>query len=34
AEGEPFSRDAMERLLDLAREGIGELFKIQAAVLE
>lgn len=33
AEGEPFSREAMERLLDLAREGISELFKIQAAAL-
>ena len=29
AEGEPFSREAMERLLNLAREGITQLFKIQ-----
>lgn len=29
AEGEPFSREAMDRLLDLARGGILELFKIQ-----
>lgn len=29
AEGEPFARDAMNRLLDLAREGITELMKIQ-----
>lgn len=33
AEGEPFARDAMDRLLNLAREGIGELLKIQATVL-
>jgi ribonuclease PH len=33
AEGEPFAREAMNRLLDLAREGIGELMKIQAAVI-
>jgi ribonuclease PH len=33
AEGEPFSREAMNRLLDLAREGISELFKIQQSVL-
>lgn len=33
AEGEPFTREAMERLLDLAREGINELFKVQAAAL-
>lgn len=33
AEGEPFARDAMDRLLNLARDGIAELFKIQAAVL-
>jgi ribonuclease PH len=33
AEGEPFARDAMDRLVNLARDGIGELFKIQAAVL-
>ena len=33
AEGEPFARDAMDRLLNLARDGIGELFKIQAAAL-
>jgi ribonuclease PH len=29
AEGEPFSREAMTRLMDLARDGIAELFKIQ-----
>ena len=34
AEGEPFARDAMNRLIDLARDGIGELFKIQKSVLE
>ncbi|MCL4486812.1 MAG: ribonuclease PH [Chloroflexi bacterium] len=33
AEGEPFSRDAMERLLNLARNGIGELLKIQQSTL-
>jgi ribonuclease PH len=33
AEGEPFARDAMDRLVNLARDGISELFKIQAAVL-
>lgn len=33
AEGEPFSREAMNHLLDLARNGISELFKIQKAVL-
>jgi ribonuclease PH len=33
AEGEPFAREAMNRLLDLARDGIGELFKIQRSVL-
>ena len=33
AEGEPFARDAMDRLVNLARDGIGELFKIQAAAL-
>jgi ribonuclease PH len=33
AEGEPFSHEAMERLVNLARNGIAELFKIQAAVL-
>lgn len=33
AEGEPFSRDAMERLLNLARTGIGELLKIQQSTL-
>ena len=29
AEGEPFSRESMTRLMDLARDGIAELFKIQ-----
>ena len=33
AEGNPFARDAMDRLVNLARDGISELFKIQAAVL-
>jgi ribonuclease PH len=33
AEGEPFARDAMERLLNLARGGIGELLKIQSVIL-
>lgn len=29
AEGEPFARDAMNRLINLSRDGIAELFKIQ-----
>jgi ribonuclease PH len=29
AEGEPFSREAMDLLMNLARDGIAELFKIQ-----
>jgi ribonuclease PH len=33
AEGEPFTRDALDRLVNLARGGIEELFKIQTAVL-
>lgn len=33
AEGEPFSREAMDRLLQLARDGISELLKIQAKAL-
>ncbi len=33
AEGEPFSRDAMDRLINLARAGIGELIKIQTMTL-
>ena len=33
AEGEPFARDAMDRIVNLARAGIQELFKIQSAVL-
>jgi ribonuclease PH len=33
AEGEPFAREAMNRLIDLARDGIGELMRIQRAVL-
>jgi ribonuclease PH len=33
AEGEPFARDAMDRIVDLARAGIQELFKIQSSVL-
>lgn len=34
AEGEPFARDAMDRLMNLGRDGIAELFKIQSAALE
>ncbi len=33
AEGEPFARDAMDRIVNLARGGIQELFKIQSSVL-
>ena len=33
AEGEPFARDAMDRIVNLARAGIQELFKIQSSVL-
>ncbi len=33
AEGEPFERAAMNRLIDLARDGIVELMKIQSAVI-
>jgi ribonuclease PH len=33
AEGRPFSRAAMDDLIDLARKGIGELFEKQAAAL-
>lgn len=33
AEGEPFAQDALERLLGLARKGIGDLLKAQQAVL-
>lgn len=33
AEGEPFARESMNRLIDLARDGIGELMKRQRAVL-
>jgi len=33
AEGEPFARESMNSLIDLARDGIGELMKIQRAVL-
>jgi ribonuclease PH len=29
AEGEPFARESMNRLIDLSRDGIAELFKIQ-----
>src|SRR5512142_79278 len=29
AEGEPFARDALDRLIGLARDGIADLFKIQ-----
>ena len=34
AEGEPFAREAMERLVNLARDGIAELFKVQSAALK
>ncbi len=33
AEGEPFTRAAMDRLLNLAREGIAELLKAQSRVI-
>jgi ribonuclease PH len=33
AEGEPFARDAMDRLMNLGRDGIAELFKIQSTAL-
>ena len=33
AEGEPFASDTMDRLVNLARGGILQLFKIQASVL-
>jgi ribonuclease PH len=33
AEGEPFSREAMTRLMDLAQGGINELMKLQRATL-
>jgi ribonuclease PH len=33
AEGEPFARDAMNSMLDLAASGIGELLKLQQIVL-
>ncbi len=33
AEGEPFHREAMDRLLNLARDGIDELLRIQSAAL-
>ena len=34
AEGQPFSRDRMNKMLDLAQKGITELFEIQKAALE
>lgn len=34
AEGEPFSRERMNKLLDLAQKGIKELFEVQKAALE
>lgn len=34
AEGAPFAREAMDRLVDLGRRGILELFKMQAAALQ
>ncbi len=33
AEGEPFARESMNRLIDLARDGIAELMKMQNQVL-
>ena len=33
AEGEPFARDAMDRLVNLARDGIAELMKMQSAAI-
>ncbi|CAG0942223.1 Ribonuclease PH [Anaerolineae bacterium] len=33
AEGEPFAREAMDRLVNLARDGIVELMKIQSSVI-
>jgi ribonuclease PH len=33
AEGEPFSREALDRLTDLAQEGIRELIRDQRGVL-
>jgi len=34
AEGKPFSRGSMDQLLDLARDGIQQLFAVQKAALE
>lgn len=34
AEGEPFSRERMNKMLDLAQKGINELFEIQKVALE
>ncbi len=34
AEGDPFRRDQMDRMLDLALSGLGDLFSAQAATLE
>ena len=33
AEGEPFARESMNRLIDLARDGITELMKMQNTIL-
>ena len=33
AEGKPFSKEAMDSLLDLAQQGINKLFKIQKETL-
>ena len=33
AQGEPFAREQMDRLINLARGGIGELMKIQSTTL-
>ena len=33
AEGEPFSREAIDRLMNLARDGIAELMKLQVTIL-
>jgi ribonuclease PH len=34
AEGKPFNKETVDSLLSMAGKGIGELFKIQQAVLE
>jgi ribonuclease PH len=34
AEAEPFARESMNRLIDLARDGISELMRIQSQILK